>query len=418
MVGLLLGTVLLVASQDTVTVTLEEAVAGVLAVSPTIAASVGAIDAPRGLRREAFWPFPSNPAVEYGRSRRTSPGSITHDTEWAVSQEIEIGGQWIFRYNAAGKLIRSAEERLLNVKRLVALEARLAYLSLALAERRTLLTDSSATFAGRLARLAGRQLEAGEINRLEYNAAVLEAARTQSTAERAHAEQSRAAANLARLLDWSGDSLPRTVPGLSIGDIPTGSIKPSLALARDRRADLAAAGFEIEAANKAVTAASLGFIPNLTLVAIGGREADTDDLNGFGVGLTIPLFHRGQSAKGVAKAKRAAAQAEYAAVSRAIRADVQAATARFARARAAERRFATEVLRAATENVTLSETALEEGFASVTDVVVLRTAAVAAQLEYLDVLAETAEAWFRLAAALGVTPTELAQFIRDETEQR
>jgi len=418
MVCLLLSAVMLAAYQDTVAVSLEDAVARVLAVSPTIAAATGAIDAPRGLRRETFWPFPSNPTIEYGRARRESPGSSTHDTEWVIAQEIEIGGQWIFRHNAAGKLIRSAEQRLLNAERLVALDARLAYLALALAERRTALTDSSATFAARLAQLVGRQLEAGEINRLEHNAAVLEAARTRSTTERAHADRSRAAANMARLLDWGSDSIPTTVPNLVIGDIPSGNLDSLLALARDRRADLAAAGFDIEAADKAVTAASLEFIPNLTLVAFGGRESDTDDLNGFGIGLTIPLFHRGQSTKGFAKAERAAARAEYAAVSRAIRADVQAALVRFARSRKAERRFATEVLRAATENVTLSETALEEGLVSVTDVVVLRTAAVAAQLEYLDVLAEAAEAWFELAAALSVAPDELAQFISDEMEQQ
>ena len=56
--------------------------------------------------------------------------------------------------------------------------------------------------------------------------------------------------------------------------------------------------------------------------------------------------------------------------------------------------------------------------ASVTDVVVLRTAAVAAQLEYLEVLAEAAEAWFELAAALNVSPTDLAQFISTGTEQQ
>lgn len=417
MMCLLLSAAVLMASQDTVAVPLEDAVARVLAVSPTIAAATGAINAPKGLRAETFWPFPTNPTFEYGRAKRQSPSSTTHDTEWVISQEIEIGGQWIFRHKAAGNLVRSAEQRLLDAERLVALDARLAYLSLALMERRTALTDSSATFAARLAQLAARQLEAGEINRLEHNAALLEAARTRSTAERAHAQRSRTAANMARLLDWGNDSLPKTVPGLDIPDIPIGNIESLLALARDRRADLAAAGYDIEAANKVVTAASLEFIPNLTLLAFGGREADTDELNGFGIGLTVPLFHRGQSTKGFAKAERAAARAEYAVISRAIRAEILATTQQFTRARAAERRFATEVLRAATENVTLTETALEEGSASVTDVIVLRTAAVAAQLEYLDVLAEATAAWFQLAAALSVSPADLAQFISNGTEQ-
>jgi outer membrane protein TolC len=70
------------------------------------------------------------------------------------------------------------------------------------------------------------------------------------------------------------------------------------------------------------------------------------------------------------------------------------------------------VLRAATENVTLTERALAEGEVSVTDVVVLRSAAVAAQLEYLDVLGEATAAWFELAAALNTSPAELAELLK------
>ena len=94
-----------------------------------------------------------------------------------------------------------------------------------------------------------------------------------------------------------------------------------------------------------------------------------------------------------------------------MRAEVLAAGARFLRSRAAERRFATEVLRAATENVTLTERALAEGEADLTQVLVLRGAAVAAQLEYLDVLQASAEAWFDLAAALAVEPDQLAALL-------
>ena len=98
MVCLLLSTALLAAPQDTVAVPLEDAVARVLAVGPTIAAATGAINAPKGLRAETFWPFPTNPTFEYGRTKRQSPSSTTHDTEWVIAQEIEIGGQWIFRH--------------------------------------------------------------------------------------------------------------------------------------------------------------------------------------------------------------------------------------------------------------------------------------------------------------------------------
>jgi cobalt-zinc-cadmium efflux system outer membrane protein len=411
MVVALVGTLLLIAPQDTIVLTIDEAKARALAVSPSVAASVGAVRAPRGVRAEAWWPFPDNPTLEYGRVRRRSGVSTTYDRQWSVTQEIEIAGQWAWRGSAATALVRSAEARVDDARRLAALEARRAYATLAVAERRAALTDSAAAFAERLAGYARQQFEAGEVNRLEWNAAVLEAARARSTAERAQAEAAAAAADLARLLALPADSTPRTTALPAIPAFRWDSDSVLLALARARRPDLRASEALRRSADRNVTAARLSFIPNLTVSAFDGREARTDRLLGLAVGLRIPLFHRQQAGIGAAESERAAARAELAAIERAVQADVLAAGARFVRARAAERRFVTEVLRAATENVTLTERALSEGEVSVTDVLVLRATAVNAQLEYLEVLRDATEAWFELAAAIAAEPADLAALL-------
>jgi cobalt-zinc-cadmium efflux system outer membrane protein len=337
--------------------------------------------------------------------------STTYDRQWSVTQEIEIAGQWAWRGSAATALVRSAEARVDDARRLAALEARRAYATLAVAERRAALTDSAAAFAERLAGYARQQFEAGEVNRLEWNAAVLEAARARSTAERAQAEAAAAAADLARLLALPADSTPRTMALPAIPAFRWDSDSVLLALARARRPDLRASEALRRSADRNVTAARLSFIPNLTVSAFDGREAGTDRLLGLAVGLRIPLFHRQQAGIGAAESERAAARAELAAIERAVQADVLAAGARFVRARAAERRFVTEVLRAATENVTLTERALSEGEVSVTDVLVLRATAVNAQLEYLEVLRDATEAWFELAAAIAAEPADLAALL-------
>jgi outer membrane protein TolC len=407
----LIAAVVLTGSQDTMPFSLETATARALAVSPRIAAATGAIRAPRGLRAEARWPLPDNPTLEYGRVRRTSGGPTAYDRQWVVTQEVEIAGQWALRGGAASALVRSFEARAADARRLVALEARRAYAALAIAERRAALTDSAAAFGERLAEFARRQFDAGEVNRLELNAAVLEAARTRSSAERALADAEGAAADLARLLGLPRDTVPRTVPLPPVPPIVWDSDSLLLAIARGRRSDLRAAEEQRRSADRALSAARLSLVPNLTVSALSGREEGTDRLLGVAVGVRIPLFHRQQTAIGVAQAERAAAAADEAATSRAIQAEVVAAGSRFRRARAAERRFATEVLRGATENVTLSERALTEGEVSLTDVLVLRTTAVAAQLEYLDVLQDAANAWFGLAAALAAEPAELGSVL-------
>ncbi|MGH7546780.1 MAG: TolC family protein [Gemmatimonadales bacterium] len=411
MVLALIGAVLILPSQDTLVLTLDGATARALAASPTVAAAVGAVRAPRGLRAEAWWPFPENPTLEYGRVRRQTGVSTTYDRQWSVTQEIEIAGQWAWRGSAASARVRSADARVNDARRLVALEARRAYVALALAERRAALTDSAAGFAERLAQFARRQFEAGEVNRLEWNAAVLEAARTRSGAERARADAAAAAADLARLLALPRDSTPRATTLPPIPDLRWSSDSVLLTLARSRRPDLRASEASQRSADRNVTAARLSFVPNLAVTLFDGREEGTDRLLGLAVGLRIPLFHRQQANIGAAQAERAAARAELAATERAIQANVLAAGARFLRARAAEERFATEVLRAATENVTLTERALAEGEVSLIDVLVLRATAVNAQLEYLDVLRDASDAWFELAAALAAQPAELAALL-------
>lgn len=411
MVLALISAVALIASQDTLVLTIDEATARAVALSPSVSASIGAVRGPRGLRAEAWWPFPDNPTLEYGRVRRQNGVSTTYDRQWSVTQEIEIAGQWGWRGSAATAVVRSAEARVEDARRLVALEARRAYAALAIAERRASLMDSAAGFAERLADFARRQFEAGELNRLEWNAAALEAARGRSAAERVGAEAAAAAANLGRLLALPHDSTPRTIALAAIPDLRWDSDTWLLALARTRRPDLRASEALRRSADRNVTAARLSFIPNLTVSVFEGREAGTDRLWGVGVGLKIPLFHRQQAGIGAAIAARAAARAELAATERAVQAEVLAAGARFLRARAAERRFATEVLRAATENVILTERALSEGEVSLTDVLVLRATAVNAQLEYLDVLRDASDAWFELAATLAAEPTDLATLL-------
>jgi cobalt-zinc-cadmium efflux system outer membrane protein len=407
MIPSLMGVVALLLTQDTLALTLEQAAARAVTVSPRVHAAEGAVRAPQGLRAESRWPFPENPSLSLGRTRRQSLPGVTQDRAWELTQEIDLAGQWIWRSRSATALVQSATARVDDARRLVALEARRAYLDVAIAERRAALTDSAAGFAELLADHARRQLEAGEINRLERNTATLEAARSRSAAERASAEATAAKAELARVLGLPPDTIPRTLALPRIPALSWRSDEVLVNLARARRPDVRASELARVSTERAVTAAKLARVPNVVVSAFGGREAGTDRLQGVQVGVVIPLFRRQQASIGLAEAERAAATAELTAAGRAVAADVLAASTRFRRAATSERRFATEVLRAATENVSLTERALTEGEVSVTDVLVLRGTAVAAQLEYLEVLHDAASAWFDLSAALAAEPGAL-----------
>lgn len=414
MMLLLIGVVLTGASQDTLTFSLDQAVARGLAVSPIVAAADGAVAGPRGSRAEAFWPFPTNPALEVSRVRRSAPGATSLDRSLTIRQEIQIAGQNFLRASAAGWRIRSAEAIGVDSRRVTALQLRLAYSRLELSDRRAALMDTTARFAERLAEVVRIRLEAGAVNLLEHNAAVLEAARQRSAAERARAERAGAAAELAALLALPVEVQPRTGGLPALPTSPTPTMESLLARALAVRPDYLAAQATVSASKQALTAATLeGWVPNLVVGGIIAQEAGRDDLNGWSLGLSIPLFRRNQAGLGAARVDQSLAEADLVRTQRTIRAEVEAALARFTRAREAARRFAAEVLQAASENVRLSERAFEEGKVGIADVVVLRSTAIATQLEYLEVLADAYSGWFMLAAAIGDDPVALTDFAGD-----
>jgi outer membrane protein TolC len=395
-------------AERTFTIELEEAVVRAVTVSPSVRIAEGGIESARGFRAESRWPFSGNPTIEFERARRSGPGSEAYDYGWTVRQQVEVAGQSFLRAGAGNRRVAAAEERVMDAARVSALEARLAYVTLHLAERRASLTSENAELAEQLATVAQRQLDAGEVNVIEFNTAALEAARARSQAARLEAERQAVAAELARRLALTGDSLVVTAALPELPELPA-SLNVSGATALDRRPDMRAATFEVEAADRILAANGRRIVPNLEIGLFTGQEAGTDDLLGFSVGFSVPLFHRGQAEVGAARADRAAAAALADGTARLVRAEVVAEASRYAGAYEAERRFATDLLSAGMANAELAAVAFEEGELSIADVVVFRATALATQLEYLEVMADAYAAWFSLAAALNVQPTELIE---------
>jgi len=399
------------AQQDTTwPIDLEEAVVRALSVAPQVRIAEGEVFSARGVRAESLWPLADNPTVEFEHARRRSFGSAAYDYGWRLSQQLEIAGQSFLRRGAANRRVSAAEATVTDAARTSALEARLTYLTLHLAERRAALSQENAELAEQLATVARRQLDAGEINVLEFNTAALEAARARSQAHRFEGERRADAAELGRVLAVAGDSVAVTVALPPLPDLPS-TIDRVGDLALQRRPDMQAAALEVEAADRMLSASRRRIVPNLELALFSGQEAGTDDLFGFSLGFSVPLFHRGQADVGVARADRAAAAAVSDGTARLIRAEVEAEARRYAGAREAERRFVDDLLLAGAENAELASVAFEEGELSIADVVVFRSTVLATQLEYLEVLADAYSAWFALSSALDARPEELIQLL-------
>ncbi|MFQ5549616.1 MAG: TolC family protein [Gemmatimonadales bacterium] len=406
MIALFIGALAMATAQDTVVLSLQESTARATVASPAVLSAEGAVFASLGERRQSFSPFLEDLSVEYERARRTSSGGTSYDSGWRLSQEVDFAS-WLSRRSAAGSRLDAARATVLDARRTAALEARLAYLDLRLAEARATLADSNAAFMERLADASRRRLELGEINLLERNTALLESSRARSEADRLAAGADISSANLARLLALPGQTVIKTLPLPDLPPTIDADEGRLVALARSRRPDLAAALSSHAGASTAVTAAKLSNLPSLELSGFSAREEDSDDLLGFSVSLKVPLFTWNQTEIGRAEAEQAYAEAQLAVTQRTIQAEISAMQSLFTRATAAERRFASDVLVAADENVALTDRAFAEGKVDIMQALVLRAVAVNARLEYLAVRQDAYTAWFLLAAALGVEPTNL-----------
>lgn len=399
---------------EPIEITLDDAVAQALVASPAVSMAEGAVLAAEGRRAQVTWPFVSNPAVEFERTRRRAPRGEVYDVGWRFSQTLELSGSSLRGRGAAATRVLASRADIDDAARRTIVETQLSYAMLHLAERRAELATSNAALAEELAELAQRQLDAGEINVLSFNTAALEAARASSLADRFDAERRTAQAELARLL---ARERGRSIATVDLPELP--SVLPGtdalLASAMLRRPDLEAATLEMDAAVDQLTASRRSRVPNLELAVFNGEESGTDQLLGLSVGLSVPLFQRSQADVGAALAEQTAARARTDAAVRAIRAGVDGWAGQYRGARRAERRFAEELLLASQDNVELAGRAFQEGELSVADVVVFRSTALASQLEYLEVLADAYEAWFQLAATVHVSPESLVDLAGDES---
>jgi len=413
MLDVMLGMVLVAGPQDTLVLRIEDAVTRGLRVSPVVSAAVGAVAAPLGQRAESRLPLIGPVQLEGNRVRRNVSGqSGTWDWGLAVRQGLDISGGSFVRARAAESRVDAARFRIEDARRRVTLEVQLAYLRVVLADRRRRMLDSSATLGERLSEITRRRLDAGELTRLDANAALIDASRQRSAAGRASASSIEAGSAFGRLLALPTDTVGR---GAELPDLPppiTASSAELLAVALPRRPDLLAAELELTAASRDLTVARRAQIPTLEVGWSWGREGTDANLGGLTLGLMLPVFQRFQGARGEAVAAEAARQADQLSNERQVSEEIHAAAARYTRAREAAARFDAEILLAAEDNVRLSERALEEGELGIRDVIVLRSLALAARLEHLEVLQETFQAWYSLAAALAVSTDELLTLSR------
>ncbi len=406
---------------DTVRLSLDAARAAALRSNPDLrAASVDTAIA-RGVFRQAG-------LVRFNPSADLLVGVGANVAEPSISQEIELFGQRGARRAVGRARIELARADVVNARRLTLGAVDRTFYRAVAATRRTELADEVFALNQRLADVAGRQLAAGEISRLDYNLAVVELGRSRALAMAARRERTQEDIELRRLLGARADVPLQPVIDTTRQRDPADSariIRPDVssvhrlasildvdsltALALRRRPDLVAAASAMGLATAEVAVGRREALPNLvTRVASEARNNGSGRVVRPGVGITLPFFNRNQ---GETEARRAAvtqATLQRDALATRVSAEIAVAVVAYRSAVAQVDVLETTVLAPARQNRLLLETAYREGKVGLPVLLLIRNQAIGAELDYWTAWLAEYEAMAALAEATGANlPNEI-----------
>jgi cobalt-zinc-cadmium efflux system outer membrane protein len=356
--------------------------------------------------------FIANPAVELeqaGGSLGTSPGEQERRIELSIP--IEYGGKRGRRADVAREELRVAEALVADRERLLIANVRKLYTEAIGAARELAFTTELASIDAELAKILAARVQEGDAPPLEAKLLEVEVDRVLS--RRAMLEGRSRAAEL-RLAAVVG--IPPGTP-LSLSDdygegITPPAFEDALRLALERRPDLRAAGLSIAAAESGRRLATARGLPDVTI--FGGYSQsessfdstpvgplfDEDELYNAGIGISLPIFDRGQAARAEADAAIEQANHQRAVTERQVYADVESAHVRYESARAAVDVFRSGVVARSMENVRTMRAAYEAGAFTLTEFLAERRRLVDAERELSEALSERAFALIDLFAAI------------------
>ncbi|MEO7986159.1 MAG: TolC family protein [Gemmatimonadales bacterium] len=374
---------------DTVRLTLSEVRTLAMRANPDLTAARLDIDIARGDFRQASVLLRSNPTVEFfgGAASNNGPEAV-------IAQEVEVFGQRGARRAAGRAGIRRATAGVGNVARLTLGETDRVFYRLVSASRRTDLAGEVLDLNQRLSDVVARQLEAGEVSRLEYNLATVELGRSRARALASRRERERMAADLARLL---GIPIGRTIVPVIDSGAPRDTVAGALgqrellslnqdsltAVALARRPDLAEREAASQQAAAQASAAAREGLPNLSLRVMSERNAaGTEQAWRPGLGVSVPFFNRNRGTVQAQRALARQAQLERAGVAARIRIEVARSVSAHRSATEELQVLETAVLPSARENRRLLETAYREGKVGLPELLLIRNQVIDAELEY------------------------------------
>jgi cobalt-zinc-cadmium efflux system outer membrane protein len=377
--------------------TLQEALARARESSPAIASARMRIDEVRGRLTGASLLLQSNPSVEFAAGPRSGAVSST-DFEAAIAQDIDLPPRRRARIDAAHHAITAEEQRAREVERNVLRDVARTFLLALEARERAGAAMSSRRLAGEALLIAERRFHAGDVAQLDVNLARTAVARADADARNDAATLTVELTQLILLIGMPGDASV-TVSG-ALRDMFPLRAADVMSAAVDR-ADVRVLDAEIAEAEAELRLAKTLRWPDLGLRSSYRREGD-ERIVLAGVGISLPLFNRGQEAGAVAGARAARLRVERDTLLRTIDGEVRGALAAYDARRSAAEQYEQTVLPLVEENERLALESYDVGQIGLAELLVTRREALDARRAFIDQLIEARLAETELRARAGV----------------
>lgn len=379
----------------------------VLRVSLVIRAEHHELQAAEG-RKTAISPLlPSNPVLSVSGSRRTAPGSETHNWSASLAQEIEIAGQRGARRAAADAELDAQRKRIVLFQREVAASAWIAFFETLAAQQERDLAIRLARVTQQVSVVAQARADKGLIAPIDADVAEASAVRVLRAKLAADRRLSEAKASLASLLGLDPARAALRVEGDLVPIAGVDGVAPSVASRpAAERPELQVFDAERQAFERRASAFRRARVPNPILSVFAENDGFNEHVLGLGVSLPIPLpgnvgrTHIGEIVEAEALARRAATNRER--VRRELQLAMFTAITRYESLDREVRAVSAEKAARAYESLRSLGEEVEAGRLSVRDAVVAQQALV----ELLSANVAARKAWclasVDLARALGV----------------
>lgn len=381
--------------QQPAVLTLEDALERARQSAPAVVTARMRIDEARGRVVGASLPFATNPTVEVEAGRRSG---VTLSTDYGVElgQDLELPQRRRARIDAAQAGVTQEEQRAREVEREVLREVATVFFRAVESRERADAAASGKRIAEEALHIAERRYAAGDVAQLDVNLARTAVARADAEARIANATLTGRVTQLQVLL---GLAEPVTVGG-ALRDSLTLATTDLIASAADRP-DVRVLEAEIAEAEADQRLARTLRWPDFGVRASYANE-EGDRIVLGGIGVSLPVFNRGQEATAVASARLARLRAQREALKRTIEAEVRGAMAAHDALRAAASEYERTVLPLVEENEKLALESYEVGQIGLGDLLLVRREALEARRAFIDQLIETRLAEVELRARAGV----------------